>query len=118
ARGQVDRAVAALGPDDAPVTPDDLTAVRVQAEDPSLADDVLDQYIGLDTKLSDAIALRLVSIRYEADDLAGSSLVNASLDGLIAATTALDAVDKQIGALSELFRDTTPGDGVDITLVD
>ena len=41
--------------------------------------------------------------------------MNASLDGLIAATAALDAVDKQIGELTKLFRDTTPGDGLDIS---
>jgi diguanylate cyclase (GGDEF)-like protein len=124
ARTKVDAALAALG-DDAVLDVEQLTAARAatagSGTDPATklqSDTVKGQYDGLDAQLSDAIAQSLVSIRYEADDLAGSALVNASLDGLSAATSALDAVDSQIGALSTQFLEGGPRKGSDITLVD
>ncbi len=118
-RGIVDSAVGALGGDNAIVSVDELRAIRSQIADGTITSDVMaGTFGGYDTELKDAIEQSLIGIRFEADNLAGSSDVNASLDGLNAATAALDAVDKQVAELSSRHLGTSSSQGIDVYLVD
>lgn len=118
ARGEVDVAVDALGDDQSIVSLDELKSIRSQIDDGTATSDrMAGFYAGFDTKLQDAIEQSLIGIRFEADNLAGSSLVNASLDGLTAATAALDAVDQQLGKLTPRYLGTSSVRGLDIPLV-
>jgi len=118
-RQAADLAVDALGADQSIVSADELQAIRSKIDDGSATSDgMAGFYTGFDSKLQSAIEQSLIGIRFEADNLAGSSLVNASLDGLTAATDALDAVDQQLRELTPHYLGTSPSRGLDIQLVD
>jgi diguanylate cyclase (GGDEF)-like protein len=119
ARQVADGAVLALGDDQDIVSIDEVSSIRSQIDDGSASSDLMAGfYSGFDSKLQDAIEQSLIGIQFEADNLAGSSQVNASLDGLTAATDALDAVDKQLRELTPRYLGTSTSRKLDIQLVD
>jgi diguanylate cyclase (GGDEF)-like protein len=119
ARVRVDDAVAALG-EEPVLSADELTGVRelAAADSMSVDKDVREQYGFLDLKLSDAIGASLNGIRYELDDLAGSSSVTASLDALTAAVAVLDAVDRQISYMGSKLLADPRSDSLDYQFLD
>ena len=112
-----DAAVAALGEDEV-VSSAELVSLRNDAAAGSIdSTEMAGRFGGIDSKLSEAIGRSLSGIRLEAGNLAGSSLVDASLDGLTAATAALDAVDEQLNEMATQFLGTEDLEAVDITLI-
>ncbi len=111
-RQGADVAVEALGDDQDIVSADDIQAIRERIDNGTAnSDEMAGFYAGFDSKLQDAIEQSLIGIQYEADDLAGSSQVNASLDGLTAATDALDAVDQQLRQVTPHYLGTSSSRG-------
>jgi hypothetical protein len=72
--GAADVAVSALGDEQSIVSNEELRSIRSDIDDgTATSDQMAGFYSGFDTKLQDAIDQSLIGIRFEADNLAGSS---------------------------------------------